>query len=68
MNDIIKYASSGDDWAVSALEESPDQILRALAKAWYHAQYIPQNLQQYRACILLPAIKSRMKELEEKKA
>lgn len=55
--------SYSDNWAMAEQEESDDCILRALAKAWRHAEHIPQNLQQYRAAILLPAIEARLAEL-----
>ena len=56
-------ASYGDDWAVSQLEEHPDIIVRALAMAWRNAMTMPQNRQQYRASILLPAMELRLEEL-----
>lgn len=56
-------ANYADKWAVVTLEESTDPILRALALAWRHAEHIPQNMQQYRAGVLHPALTQRLLEL-----
>lgn len=55
-----------DKWAFAAFEESEDPLLRALSRAWREADYIPQNMQQYRAAIIEPAIRKRFEELQAK--
>ena len=59
----MSQVSYTDQWAFMALEESTDQVLRALALAWRHAEHMPQNLQQYRAGVLHPALTQRLQEL-----
>ena len=33
--------SYSDQWAFMTLDESTDQVLRALALAWRHAEHVP---------------------------
>lgn len=63
MTKQIEVLAYSDKWAAITLEESSDPILRALALAWRHAEYMPQNSQQYRAGVLQPALTQRLLEL-----
>jgi hypothetical protein len=39
-----------------AYDEAPTRILRALSRAWVHAELLPQNAGQYKAGVIEPAI------------
>ena len=39
-----------------AYDGAPTKILRALCRAWIHAELLPQNCGQYRAAVIEPAI------------
>jgi len=44
-----------------AYDRAPTQILRALCRAWIHADLLQQNSGQYRACVIEPAIEDAMR-------
>lgn len=54
-------AFTEDDLYKWAYDGAPSRILRALAKAWFHAEHIPQNIGQYREAVLRPAIEEALK-------
>jgi hypothetical protein len=39
-----------------AYDNAPSTILRALCRAWLHADLLPQNAEQYRVGVIEPAI------------
>lgn len=46
-----------------AYDGAPTRILRALCRAWIHADLLPQNAGQYRRCVIDPAIEDAIAEL-----
>lgn len=47
-----------EEWAYDG---APTPVVRALCKAWLHAQHIPQNAGQFRAAIVEPAIREALR-------
>jgi len=50
-----------EDISKWAYDSAPSVIIRALAKAWIHAEHIPQNSGQFKAAVLRPAIVEALK-------
>ena len=47
-----------------AYDGAPTRILRALARAWIHAELLPQNSGQYRRTVIEPAIQDAIEHAE----
>lgn len=48
-----------------AYNEAPNRILRALSRAWIHAELLPQNAGQYRRCVIEPAIDDAIEQAKQ---
>ena len=48
-----------EEWAYDG---APTKVIRALCRAWIHAELLPQNCGQYRASVVEPAIEEAVSE------